>query len=132
MLFSRPHPTSAARPRPKATRKLARLVFVAVVVVALAPLHSDATQPRYSPLDGSVLELTKLIPPSESITAYTAPSDAAMVLTRFCGDQCVSCQGTSLREDAFHTGRARCVRYQPGIELPPGETVRCTNHCSKT
>ena len=126
MPFARPFSTFPS----KASRSFVCTLATVLLASTFSPAEVRADQARYSPLDVSVIELTKLIPPSESVTAYTAPSDSAILLTRFCGDRCVSCEGKSLDARAFHTGQTPCIRYQPGIELPAGESVRCTNRCT--
>ena len=83
----------------------------------------------FSPLDQRVIEKTTLVPAEESVTAYTAPHDARVLLTRFCGGDCVRCEGTTVGSKVFGNGNQNCVEHPHGFELPPGETVRCTNTC---
>ncbi len=107
-----------------------RLVLgAAASLIALSALPAFAGTKIFSPLDHRVLEQTTLVPAAGSVTAYTVPSDAKVVLTRFCGDGCVRCEGATLGKKAFQSRNGGCVEHPKGIELPPGETVRCTNSC---
>ncbi|MDG2308452.1 MAG: hypothetical protein P8R42_28065 [Candidatus Binatia bacterium] len=106
---------------------LSRLVLCAAV--SLTALPAFAGTKMFSPLDHRVLEQTTLVPAAGSVTAYTVPSDAHVVLTRFCGGGCIQCEGATLGRKAFQAGTARCVEHPKGIEMPPGETVHCTNTC---
>ena len=114
MPFTRPLSTFPAA----ASRSLACVLATGLLASVFFPLEARADKARYSPLDTGVIELTKLIPPSESVTAYTAPTDSAIVLTRFCGDRCVSCEGAGLDAKAFHTGTTPCIRYHPELNCP--------------
>ncbi len=111
------------------TRYLLGLGLAATMLTA-AP--AAAEPPIFSPLDADVLEQTTLVPAATSVTAYTAPNDARVVLTRFCGDGCVRCAGTTVGSAAFETRGGRCIDHPRGLELPPGEAVQCTNPCSTT
>lgn len=109
---------------------LTRLVLVAAAfLIALPALPANAGTKIFSPLDGAVIEQTTLVPAAGSVTAYTVPSDKRVMLTRFCGDGCVQCEGKTLGTKVFTTQSGRCVVHPQGVELPPGETVRCTNSC---
>lgn len=109
---------------------LSRLVLgAAASLIALSALPAIAGTKIFSPLDHGVIEQTTLVPAAASVTAYTVPSGKRVTLTRFCGDGCVRCEGATLGRKAFNSGTARCVEHPKGIELPPGETVRCTNTC---
>ncbi len=101
----------------------------AVLLLALWALPAFAGTKSFSPLDHRVLEKTTLVPAAGSVTAYTVPTDARLVLTRFCGDSCVTCEGKTLGKKAFESHGSGCVEHPSGLELPPGETVRCTNTC---
>ncbi len=110
---------------------LARLVLAAATVsLTLSGPAAHAGTKMFSPLDQRVLEQTALVPAAGSITAYTAPRDGRVVLTRFCGGECVQCEGTTLGSGAFASRGKPCVEHPKGLELPPGETVRCTNTCN--
>lgn len=108
---------------------LSRLAFGAAALLVLPALPAHAGTKIFSPLDDAVLEQTTLVPAAGSVTAYTAPRDGRVVLTRFCGDRCVECEGETLGARAFEVRGFGCVEHPKGIELPPGETVRCTNRC---
>ncbi|MBM4269624.1 MAG: hypothetical protein FJ144_23975 [Deltaproteobacteria bacterium] len=110
---------------------LPRLVLrAAALLVAIPALSASAGTHVASPLDHRVLERTWLVPAAGTITAYEVPENARVVLTRFCGGSCVSCSGKKLGGKAFRTNKSGCVEHQPGILLPPGETVQCTNRCA--
>lgn len=109
---------------------LSRPVLVAAAsLIALSVLPASAGTKTFSPLDHRVIEQTTLVPAAGSVTAYTVPSDRRVKLTRFCGDGCVRCEGATLGATAFTVQTGQCVEHPRGIELPPGETVRCTNSC---
>lgn len=109
---------------------LSRLVLgAAASLIALSALPASAGTKIFSPLDHGVIEQTTLVPAAGSVAAYTVPSDRRVTLTRFCGDGCVQCEGATLGAKAFTVRSGRCVEHPSGIELPPGETVRCTNSC---
>lgn len=105
------------------------VLYATCAVLALPAPSAGAGAQGFSPLDPDVLEQTTLVPAAESVTAYTVPSDARVVLTRFCGNGCVRCAGETLGPKAFDCHGRRCVEHTHGIELPPGETIRCTNVC---
>lgn len=109
----------------------ARLVLAAATVsLTLSGPTAHAGTKIFSPLDQRVLEQTALVPAAASVTAYTAPRDGRVVLTRFCGGECVQCEGTTLGSRAFASRGKGCVEHPKGLELPPGEAVRCTNTCN--
>lgn len=107
----------------------ARVLVAAVTFCALSAPPAGAGTKIFSPLDQRVLEQTTLIPAAASVTAYTAPSNARVVLTRFCGNGCVHCEGETVGKSAFEASNGGCAVHPQGLELPPGETVRCTNTC---
>ena len=109
------------------TARLALATLASLIVLAGVPARAGTTS--FSPLDTRLIEKTTLVPPAQSVTAYTVPADGRVVLTRFCGDTCIWCEGATLGHEAFAARGSRCIEHPRGIELPPGETVRCTNHC---
>jgi len=108
---------------------LSRGTLAAAASIALGALSAHAG-PVFSPLDRGILEQTTLVPATQSVTAYTVPPNVRVVLKRFCRDDCVRCEGAILGSKAFEAQSGRCVEHPHGLELPPGETVRCTNACT--
>lgn len=109
----------------------ARVFAAAIALLTLSALPAHAGKATFSPLDEDVLEQTTLVPASGSVTAYTAPPKGHVFLTRFCGNGCVHCEGNTLGKRVFEAPNGSCAVHPKGVELPPGETVRCTNRCER-
>lgn len=107
----------------------AALGIAALVLLVTA---AGARGPMRSPLDHRFIEQTALVPGTASITAYAAPTDAAVELTRFCGNRCLECTGTTVGERAFSAGSNGCVSLEPAVTLPPGAAIQCRNTCRAT
>ena len=99
------------------------------LLIFFTSLSASARELQISLLGDQALDQTSLVPAAESIEAFTAPLDGKVTLTRFCSDTCLACRGRTLGAEVFQTRQRGCIDHQPGIELPRGEIVQCTNRC---
>lgn len=128
----RAHHCSSRRPGgPSPETSLSKTLIPLVVVIFASLPAAPALGERFSfsPLDRDVLEQTAIVPAAAAVDAFTASGGGHVILTRFCGGKCLQCEGKSLVAANFETSGRDCVDYPQGIEVPQGETVRCTNVC---
>lgn len=108
-------------------KPLIRLVLVMIVSLVGTPAMGERFS--FSPLDQNVLEQTAIVPAAAAVDAFTASGGGHIILKRFCGGKCLQCEGKTLIAANFETSGRDCIDYPRGIEIPQGETVRCTNVC---
>jgi len=103
-------------------KKTTVVLFAAAMACAVS---ANGQMMRRGTIEGTVLSRVAAV----GETLLTVPPDRAFVLTQFCSDDLRS---VKLAIDGFgdlpgqccSTARP-CIRYEPGIALPPNASVRC-------
>lgn len=76
-----------------------------------------------------LIDETTLIAPTMTATAIRAPQNADFLLVRICAENCIVCSTTTIREVQFERPTNACLRPEPALRIPAGESVDCRSEC---
>jgi hypothetical protein len=109
-----------------------RLTRTIAIAAATLTLYSPVLAQKLAKggLSGIVTSKSMAIADGGSATVYTTPSaeQGFFVLTELCAQGCVTLSGNTFGEIISGSiSGSPCTTYDPGIALPPGETLTATD-----
>lgn len=106
-----------------------RLIFVLLLAAALQSNPAEGQEVRRSAVSGTLMSASATIPQMGQAVVFTTPGEGYFILTQFCSPIAGGAGLNPLRGNTFGTivSMGFCTSYVPGIALPQGEELICTN-----